>query len=86
MTDQMILQRLNEIFIDIFDDDSIVLTPATNSNDIDNWDSFNQINVIVAAEMRFGMKFNTAEIDALKNVGEMVSLIRRHANAGAAHA
>ena len=72
-----IYSRLTEIFHDIFDDNSIVLTPQTTANDIEDWDSFNHINLIVAIESRFGIKFKTAELEALHTVGHLATLIER---------
>jgi acyl carrier protein len=72
-----IYARLTEIFRDVFDDDDIVLTPNTTAADIQDWDSFNHINLIVAIETKFGIKFQTAEIESLKNVGDMVAVIER---------
>ena len=82
MTTQEILQKLTEIFRQIFDDDSIVLTLETTAADVADWDSFNHINVIVATEERFGIKFQTAETEELKNVGHLVELIRQKLAAG----
>jgi acyl carrier protein len=67
--------QLTSIFHDLFDDDSIVLTPETTAADIEDWDSFNHINLIVAVEAKFGIKFKTAELDELHNVGHLVHLI-----------
>ncbi len=77
-----IYDGLNEIFRDIFGDDAISLTPETTAADIPEWDSFNHINVIVAVESRFGIKFSTVEVEALKNVGDMASLIARKQDSG----
>ena len=76
---------LNAIFRDLFSDDAIHVGPATTAADIPGWDSFNHINLIVAAEVRFGIKFSTVEIEALKNVGDMAALIaRKQGRVGAA--
>ena len=75
MGDKEIFEALTEIFHDLFDDDSVVLRPETSAADIPEWDSFNHINLVVAIEQRFGIKFRTAEVEALHNVGEMVELI-----------
>jgi acyl carrier protein len=72
---QQIYAQLTSIFHNLFDDDSIVLTPATTAADIQDWDSFNHINLIVAVEMKFGIKFKTAELDELHNVGHLVTMI-----------
>ncbi len=77
MQEQEIYTKLTEIFRDIFDDDSIVLKPETTAADIEDWDSFNHINLIVATEAKFGIKFKTAEIESLKNVGHFVSIIQQ---------
>lgn len=72
-----LLATLTELFRDVFDDDTLVLTPATTAADIAAWDSLNHISLLVAAEMRFGIKFRTAEMEELKNVGELAALIAR---------
>jgi len=71
-----IYQRLNTIFRDTFDDDTIELTPQTTAHDIKDWDSVNHINLIVAIEEDFGIKLKTAELESLKDVGEMARLIQ----------
>jgi acyl carrier protein len=73
---------LQDIFRDIFDDDEITLTAATSAADIPEWDSFNHVNIIVASEMRFGVKFRAAELDELKNVGDFVQLVQQKLNGG----
>jgi acyl carrier protein len=73
--------QLTEIFRDIFDDPSLVVRPEMSAKDIPEWDSFNHINIIVAAEQRFGVKFRTADIDGLRSVGEFAELIARKSRA-----
>ena len=70
-----IYAQLTEIFRDVLDDDSIALCPDTTANDIEDWDSFNHINIIVAVETKFRIKFQTTEIEGLKNVGQHVGKI-----------
>ena len=77
MTDAEIMQKLTGIFREVFDDDDLVLTEATTAADVDEWDSFNHINIIVATEAGFRVKFQTAEIEGLKDVGHLVALIQR---------
>ena len=77
MTREAILKELEVIFRDIFDDDDIVLTDATNSDDIEDWDSLEQINLLVAIEKKFNLKFKLDEVSNLANVGDMVSLIEK---------
>ena len=75
MTKDEIRQSLTEIFREVFDNDALVLRDETNADDIEEWDSYMHINIVVATEMRFGIKFQTTEIEALRNVGEFVDLI-----------
>ncbi|MBQ6334437.1 MAG: acyl carrier protein [Erysipelotrichaceae bacterium] len=79
MNREEVMKTLNEIFCNVFDDDSIVLTDETNSSDIDDWDSLEQINLIVNIENEFEMVFDMAEVSDLANVGEMADLIMRKA-------
>ena len=75
MTGNEIFARLNEVFRDVFDDDSIVVKPATTADDIEDWDSLEHINLVVAVEKCFGMKFTMGEVTGMKNVGAMVDII-----------
>ena len=70
-----VFERLNNVFRDVFDDDTIVVKEETTSKDIEDWDSLEHINLIVAVEQEFGMKFNMNEVTTMKNVGEMVDII-----------
>ena len=71
-----IYAALTELFRDLFSDDTIVLTPQTTAADIDGWDSFTHLTVIVSAETRFGIRIKTTEIDKLANVGQLVEAIQ----------
>lgn len=75
MTREDIFKNLNEVFCDVFDDESIKVNDKTTSNDIEDWDSLEHINLIVAVEKKFGMKFNMGEVTTMKNVGAMVDII-----------
>ena len=70
-----IYTQLTAIFHDLFDDDTIVLTPELTAADVPEWDSFNHINLIVAVEQRFKIKFQTAELEQLNTVGHLADLI-----------
>lgn len=70
-----IYRRLNEVFRDVFDDDTINVNENTTSDDIEDWDSLEHINLVVAIENEFAIKFSMGETTELKNVGEMVTLI-----------
>ena len=75
MQSEQIYQQLNGIFADVFDDDAIVLKPAMTADDVDGWDSLTHIRLIISVEKAFKIKFSTAEVGKLKNVGEFVDLI-----------
>jgi acyl carrier protein len=75
MTDAEIYQALDGVFRDVFDE-PVELKPETSAADVPEWTSFNHVNLVVASETRFGVKFSTADIEALKNVGDLVALIK----------
>jgi acyl carrier protein len=76
MNETQVYSQLNEIFREVFDDDGITLTPQTTAHDVEGWDSAAHVSLIVAAEMRFGIRFRTAELDSLHNVGDFAQLIQ----------
>jgi acyl carrier protein len=77
MTEQQIYTDLTGVFHDVFDDDTIVLRPDLTAKDVAGWDSFAHINLIVATEGRFHIRFKTAELESLQNVGHIVQLIEQ---------
>jgi acyl carrier protein len=68
---------LNDVFRDVFDDESISVTEQTTARDVQGWDSLTHINLVVATEKRFGVKFTTREVQGLANVGELIELIAK---------
>ena len=80
MNKNEIVKRLTQVFRDVFDDDSIVITDKTTANDIDDWDSIEHINLIGAVESEFGMRFKMREVSGMKNVGEMIDIISQRGN------
>lgn len=76
MTTEEIHRRLTEIFVDIFNNNSIVLTRDTTAAHIDDWDSLAQISLVVAIEKEFKIKIGLSELKALKNVGDMLDVIQ----------
>jgi acyl carrier protein len=72
-----LLEILNGIFRQVFDDESLVVTRATTAKDIDEWDSLTHMNLVLAVETYFGIKIALGELRSLKNVGEMADLIAR---------
>jgi acyl carrier protein len=78
MEREEIFGRLNEVFREYFDDDDITVTDETTAADIEDWDSLEHINLLVAIEREFGIKFTMGETSEMKNVGEMVTAISEH--------
>ena len=68
-------KRLTEVFRDVFDDDSIVITADTTADDIEDWDSIEHITLIGAVEDEFRMKFKMGEVSGMNNVGVMMKII-----------
>lgn len=79
MDEPTIYARLAEIFQDVFDEDSIELTPELSAKDVDGWDSLTHIRLILTIEKAFKIKFSTSEIGKLENVGDLVALIKARA-------
>jgi acyl carrier protein len=77
MTQSEILERLQKIIGQVVGNDKLTLTSSTTADKVPGWDSFNHINIIMGAEMEFGIRFNVAELESLKNVGDFVSLIEK---------
>lgn len=77
MDKDTILQEVTEIFRTVFDDESLVITRETTSDDIEDWDSLEQINLLVAMEKKFSVKFKLEDVHNLADVGEIVDLIAR---------
>jgi len=75
MTEPQIYQALTTIFRDVFLRDDMVLSAGLTARDVPDWDSFKQIEIIIAVESRFGIKFGTREMDSLNNVGDLARLI-----------
>lgn len=75
MKEKKLYEELDGIFQDVFDDDSIHVNENTVAEDIEDWDSLEHINLIVAIENHFGIKFNMNEVTSMKNVGEVVKII-----------
>jgi acyl carrier protein len=75
VTDAEIYAALTVIFQDVFLRDDLVLTPTLSANDVPGWDSFKQIEILIASEQHFGIKLSSREIDGLTNVGDLVSAV-----------
>ncbi len=70
-----IIQYLNRIFIDIIDNEDIRLTEVTTAGDVDGWDSLTHVQIAVAIEKQFKIRFTAREIQSWRNVGELLSNI-----------
>lgn len=75
MSREEILERVNEIFVEVFDDDSIVITEETTADDIEDWDSLMHITLISEIENEFDFKFQMKDVVGMENVGEMLDII-----------
>ena len=72
-----ILGKLNKVFIDILDDEAIILNENTTADDVEGWDSLTHVQLVVAAERHFKIRFTAKEIQSWKNVGEMIDSISK---------
>lgn len=79
MTRESIYERVNAVFQDVFDDETITVNDSTTANDIDDWDSLEHMNLIAAIEDEFGVRFTMGEVTGMKNVGAMVDIIMNRA-------
>ncbi|HLO25151.1 MAG TPA: acyl carrier protein [Geobacteraceae bacterium] len=68
---------LNGIFQQVFDDDAIHISPEMTANDVDGWDSLSHVNLIVAVETTFGIRFSQKELLTFRNVGDLLNCIER---------
>ncbi len=75
MNQSAIWEQLQTVFHDVFDDTTIVIKPETTAKSVAGWDSLAHIQLLVAVEQAFNVRFNTGEVASLANVGEMVALI-----------
>jgi acyl carrier protein len=73
-TETEITAGLSEIFAEVFGRE-IVLTPALTAKDVPGWDSFKQIEIIMATEERWGMRFSTRDLDGLRCVGDLIAVV-----------
>ena len=70
-----IIKQVNEVFREVFDDETLVIDHNTTANDIAEWDSLTHIELVVAVEKHFNIRFTSSEIQNFKNVGDMSSTI-----------
>ena len=82
MAETEIYAALTEIFHDVFLRDDLKLRPELSAKDVPGWDSFKQIDIILAVEEKYRIKFNTRELDSLHNVGDLVRVIADKTKSG----
>jgi len=84
MTDGEIYDQLTEIIRDVLMNFDLVLRPDLTADEVDGWNSFKMIEIILAVESHFGLKVKSKELDDLENVGDLVTLIRKAKSAASA--
>ena len=72
------IDKIQKIFRQVLEDESIVINPETKADDIEDWDSLNHIYLIIEIEKVFNIKFMTQEIENWKNVGDMIEALKKH--------
>ncbi len=77
MTNEEVINQIEPIFQDVLDQPQLHLTPESNASNVVDWDSLAHISIVGSVEKQFRIKFALAELQGLKNVGEMAELIRR---------
>lgn len=80
MNKELIFEKLNKIFQDLFDDESLHIDENTTAADIEDWDSLVHIHLLIDVENEFGIKFSMNEASSLKNVGMMADVIYNKLN------
>ena len=75
MNRETIFIKMKEIFREIFDDEKLEITDSTSAADIKDWDSFEQINLLVAIEDNFGFEVSLKQANKMENVGQMIDYI-----------
>ena len=79
MDEARIYEKLTQIFRDVFQEDNLVLAPELTADDVEGWDSMSHVRLVISVERAFALKFSASEVGMLKNVGDLVSLIKSKA-------
>ena len=77
MPAQATYDQLTTVLRDVFDDDALVATPALTADDVDDWDSLANVRLFLAIEQSFGIRFSSAEMTGLANVGELAAVLEK---------
>ena len=75
MEESEVYEILTGVFHDVFMRNDIVLRPGLTAADVPGWDSFKQIEIVLAAQQHFGFRFSTKELDGLERLDDLVNLI-----------
>ena len=88
MTMHAMLDQLQSVFRDVFEDDELTINRQTSAEDVEGWDSLMHVSLMINVERVFNVKFSTTQVASLKNVGELMDLIesRRAAKASGGRA
>lgn len=78
MNREQVMEKINGVFHEVFEDDSLVVTDQTTASDIEDWDSLAHLQLIAQIEQTFGIKFSLGEITGFANVGEMCDSVIKH--------
>ena len=82
MSQANILERLQPIFRDVFDDEDITVRPETTAEDVEGWDSLMHVSLMINIERAFGVRFSTTEVASMTNVGELARLLEQRIAGG----
>jgi acyl carrier protein len=75
VTEAEVYPKVTAILREVFDREDIEATPALAADQVDGWDSFKQVEILIAVQEAFGVKFSSRELDSLKNVGDLVGIV-----------
>lgn len=77
LTTENVYERLNRLFRDVLDDDGLSLRPETSARDVEGWDSMTNVQLMLSVEREFGVHLSAGQMQALRHVGDLVSVIVR---------
>ena len=75
MDEAEIYPKMTAILQEVFDRDDLEATPGLSASQVEGWDSFKQVEILIATQEAFGMKFSSRELDAMKTVGDLVGIV-----------
>jgi acyl carrier protein len=81
VTEADIYAKLTKVFQDVFADDDLEIHAKMTAGDVPEWDSMSHVRLMLTVERAFNTKFAAAEIAGLQNVGDLVSVVKRHCGA-----